>query len=76
MGGWCHIGWMGVWWQVGWKGWLSGWVDGWVFEWMGGWCHMDITYIDQFQKLHIWDPQSVKVYRKAGRVNYLQKFWD
>ena len=35
--------------------------------------HMDITYTDQFRKLHIWDPQSVKVYRKSGRVNYLQK---
>ena len=37
---------------------------------------MNITYTDQFQKLHIWDPQGVKVYRKSGKVNYLQKFWD
>ena len=37
--------------------------------------YMDI-YTDQFRKLHIWDPQSVKVYRKSGRVNYPQKIWD
>ena len=40
MGGWCHIGCLGVWWQVGWMGWLREWVDGWVFEWMGGWCQV------------------------------------
>ena len=26
--------------------------------------HMDIPYTE-----HIWDPQSVKVYRKSGRVS-------
>ena len=36
------------------------------------------TYVneEEFQKLYIWDPQNVKVYRKSGRVNYPQKFWD
>ena len=39
-------------------------------------CQSISTFTDQFRKLHIWDPQSVKVYRKSGRVNYPQKIWD
>ena len=38
--------------------------------------HINIDNTDLFQKLHIWHPQSVKVYRKSGTVNYLQKIWD
>ena len=30
--------------------------------------HVNITFTDQFRKLHIWDPQSVKVYRKSGNI--------
>ena len=38
--------------------------------------HINIDNTDWFWKLHISDPQSVKVYRKSGRGNYLQKLWD
>ena len=54
---------------------LGGWVDGYLSGWVAGVIWISLIQINS-KKLHIWDPQSVKVYRKSGRVNYPQKIWD
>ena len=36
--------------------------------------HVNITFTDQFQKLHIWDPQSVKVYRNMVGLIVAKKY--
>ena len=57
-------------------GYLSGWVAGaklgvWVDGYLSGW----VTGVIWISFIQI-NSKIVKVYRKSGRVSYLQKFWD